>query len=153
MDYQEQIRTLRDRFALDWKGIHGAAHWARVRQNGLRLAESTGANTTVVKLFAIFHDSCRQIDGYDPLHGARASTLARELMTAKVSPIELNLLCAACKWHGEGSLAVDVTIGTCWDADRLDLGRIGIKPDPELLCTRAARNHAMIEWAYLRSIS
>jgi len=38
------IETLKQQFALDWTGIHGAPHWARVRENGLRLASATGAS-------------------------------------------------------------------------------------------------------------
>ena len=49
---QPLIRNIRAQFALDWNGIHGAPHWARVRANGLRLAESTGARVPVVELFA-----------------------------------------------------------------------------------------------------
>jgi hypothetical protein len=30
--------VIRNQFALNWRGLHGAPHWARVRQNGLRLA-------------------------------------------------------------------------------------------------------------------
>lgn len=49
---RELIHTIRKQFALNWKGLHGAPHWARVRENGLRLAETTGANRDVVELFA-----------------------------------------------------------------------------------------------------
>jgi uncharacterized protein len=45
----------------------------------------------------------------------------------------------------------DITVLTCWDADRLDLGRVGIRPAAHRLCTDAARDPAMIEWAYRRS--
>jgi hypothetical protein len=31
------------------------------------------------------------------------------------------------------------TIGCCWDADRLDLSRVGIEPDTELMSTDAGR--------------
>jgi hypothetical protein len=41
---RELIRVIRNQFALSWRGLHGAPHWARVRQNGLRLAALTGAN-------------------------------------------------------------------------------------------------------------
>ena len=40
---QDLIRVIRRQFALDWHGIHGALHWTRVRENGLRLAKITGA--------------------------------------------------------------------------------------------------------------
>ena len=39
------------------------------------------------------------------------------------------------------------TIQTCWDADRLDLGRVGITPDPSWLCTEAAKRPEVIAWA------
>ena len=45
----------------------------------------------------------------------------------------------------------DPIIGTCWDADRLDLGRVGVKPNPKLLSTERARSKAVIDWAYNRS--
>ena len=42
---------------------------------------------------------------------------------------------------------------TCYDSDRLDLGRIGveIEPDPDYLCTDVAKDPEMIVWAYERS--
>ena len=67
------IAHLRKHFALDWQGIHGAPHWARVRANGLRLAEITGAHQAVVELFAFLHDSCRLDEYEDPGHGGRAA--------------------------------------------------------------------------------
>ena len=48
---QELVDLIRSQFCLDWFGIHGAAHWARVRVNGLQLARTTGANVKVVELF------------------------------------------------------------------------------------------------------
>jgi len=36
---------------------------------------------------------------------------------------------------------------TCWYGDRLDLGRVGITPDPSRLCTEAARESTLIKWA------
>jgi uncharacterized protein len=49
------------------------------------------------------------------------------------------LLCEAMEYHSEGHLGADVTVQTCWDADRLDLGRVEIQPEPRRLCTEAAR--------------
>jgi uncharacterized protein len=121
--------------------LHGLAHWEQVGQNGLALAaETEGADAEVVLLFALFHDSMRLNDGYDPDHGRRGSGLAREL--ANLVPLErgrLDLLCAACDDHADGLVSGDPTIGACWDADRLDLPRVGIRLDPGLLSTGAAR--------------
>lgn len=37
----EYINFLKNHFCLNWKGIHGAPHWARMRANGLLFAEQT----------------------------------------------------------------------------------------------------------------
>ncbi len=148
------IEVLRAQFELDWHGIHGAPRWDRVRLNGLELARETGANTRVIESFAFLHDSRRLNDGTDPEHGHRAAIFALELRQAHLSldDDEFSLLQAACCGHSDGMLEADITVMTCWDADRLDLGRVGIRPDPNRLCTAAARDPAMIEWAYERSL-
>ncbi len=56
----ELIRSIRQQYRLPWHGIHGVVHWARVLENGLRLASTTGAHLGVVSLFAVFHDSRRE---------------------------------------------------------------------------------------------
>lgn len=147
------VEVIRREFVLSWHGIHGASHWARVRSNGLRLAGLTGANPDVVELFAFLHDLKRANDGLDPGHGRRA---AEFIATLRESHIDLpdrdfEYLLYACEYHSEGLVQANITIQTCWDADRLDLGRIGIKPQARYLCTSAAREPSMIEWAFLRS--
>jgi uncharacterized protein len=151
---QHLIKLIRQQFALEWDGIHGAPHWARVKENGLRLAEQTGARTNVVELFAFLHDSRRLNDGSDPDHGKRAGEFARSLTGTVIDlgQSDLELLVAACEGHSEGSTQGDITVCTCWDADRLDLGRVHIMPRAERLCTEAARDPAVIEWAYKRSV-
>jgi uncharacterized protein len=144
-----------DRFQLERDGIHGVAHWGRVRANGLRLAKVTGARVGVVEAFSFLHDSCREDDNDDPEHGARAAEFARQLVASNVLLLDardLELLTIACRWHSYGTVLDDVTVCTCWDADRLDLGRIGIRPDPARLCTEAAMSPDMLEWAYKRSL-
>lgn len=130
------------------------SHWARVRINGLCLADLTKANTRVVEAFALLHDSCRRNDTDDPEHGLRAGELARRLndrfLALQVE--ELRLLVQACEGHSDGHLVADVTIQTCWDADRLDLGRVGVRPDASRLCTTAARDPRVIAWAFARSV-
>jgi len=148
------IPYLRRQFKLSWQGIHGVSHWARVRQNGLFLAKETGANPAVVELFAFLHDSCRRNDGHDPDHGARAADFALSLhgFVITLPAQELVLLVEACQGHTHERYSDNVTVQTCWDADRLDLGRVGIRPLAEKLCTNAAKNPGTIEWAYQRSI-
>ena len=152
---QELVDFIRSQFCLDWFGIHGAAHWARARVNGLQLARTTGANVKVVELFAFLHDAQRQNDGRDPEHGERAAGLVRELngQFFSLDRPELLLLEHACREHSKGGLEADATVQTCWDADRLDLGRVGKHPDPRKLCTAVARQLETIEAAYRRSIA
>ena len=136
-------------------GSHGLTHWARVLENGLRLAPATGANVTVVALFAIFHDARRRSDSRDPGHGERGAQCATELRAAwlDLTDAEMDLLYEACARHTDGWLEADVTVQTCWDADRLDLPRAGVQVRPERLCTAAARGPAMIAWAAERSVA
>lgn len=150
----ELLQTLRREYRLNWDGVHGYAHWLRVRQNGLRLAEMTGANPRVVELFAFLHDICRQNDIVDHGHGQRAADFAAGLpyVRALLSPEEMDLLQQACTGHTRGQTEADLTVQVCWDADRLDLGRIGIHPEPRFLCTQAARQPEIIAWAYRRSL-
>jgi uncharacterized protein len=136
-------------YALPWDGTHGVVHWARVLANGLRLAEETGARIEVVQLFAVLHDCRRNSEGEDPDHGPRAAEFARTLrgLVFELSDDDFGLLHRACAGHTHERTHPDVTIQTCWDADRLDLGRVGITPDPSYLCTAAARRPEMIFWA------
>ena len=136
-------------YSLRWDGTHGLKHWGRVLENGSRLARTTGADPEVVRLFAIFHD-CRRInEGFDPGHGLRGAEVARSLLGTclDLGDDQFEQLHYACQYHTDGLTEADVTVQTCWDSDRLDLGRVGITPRPQYLCTPAAGDPAMIEWA------
>ena len=73
------LHAVLEDYALPWGGYHGVAHWARVYENGLRLAEETGAIVEVVQLFAVLHDSRRVNEHTDPDHGPRAAEFAMSL--------------------------------------------------------------------------
>lgn len=143
------VREILRGYRLDPHGIHGVQHWARVLENGLRLARVNGADERVVTLFAIFHDSRRWNDLFDPPHGRRGAELATELRGKlfELPDAEFELLYRACEWHTEGREDPSVTVRTCWDADRLDLPRLGIVIDPNRLCTEEARDPQLIAWA------
>ena len=150
----ELIAAIRVQYALPWRGIHGVTHWARVRETGLRLAARTGADPAVVELFAVLHDARRRNEGDDPGHGGRGADLAGAFHGTLIhlSDAAFALLRTACADHTKGLIEADITIQTCWDADRLDLGRVGIVPDPARLCTAAAKESAMRDWAYACSL-
>src|SRR5208283_3634313 len=79
LDLKPLIHRILEDYALPWNGTHGVGHWARVLENGLRLAETTGAKVEVVQLFAVFHDAHRVNEGVDDGHGRRGADLAAEL--------------------------------------------------------------------------
>jgi uncharacterized protein len=147
------LQYLRQQFQIAWWGHHGIAHWARVRANGLMLANHTGANRHVVELFAFFHDSGRINEYEDEGHGVIGATLAKRLKGKffDATDREMDLLCYACDHHSDGMTQGDPTVLTCWDADRLDLWRVGIIPKARYLCTEPARTDAVMEKANRRA--
>lgn len=151
---QELIDYIKQTYALHWNGLHGWAHWVRVYENGMRLAQLNGANQTVVQLFAFTHDMARQSDGADYEHGPRAAGRIRDELQGRfihLDPAELELLTQAVQLHTRGLTQAEITVQTCWDADRLDLWRAGIMPSEKRLCTPQARDPEIISWAMARS--
>ncbi|MCL1979565.1 MAG: hypothetical protein FWG62_00615, partial [Proteobacteria bacterium] len=70
---KELLALIIGQMATNPRGLHGLSHWARVYDNGLRLAAETGADRQVVALFALFHDSRRLTEQADPDHGPRGA--------------------------------------------------------------------------------
>lgn len=151
----DMLVALRREYQLDWDGLHGFNHWTRVRENGLRLAALTGADAGIAELFAFLHDVGRRNDGWDKEHGRRAVDFLDRIAGRFfcLSPERTELLRYACAHHTDGYCDADITIQVCWDADRLDLGRVRIRPDAKYLCTPQAQHPSVIEWAYQRSRS
>ncbi len=138
-------------FKLDLQGTHGLPHWLRVNQRALKLAEVTGANRQVVTLFAYLHDACREDEHEDPQHGQRGAANAMALSAIydlQLSDPDKMLLHDAIFDHSEGKLSDEPTIATCWDADRLDLWRVGITPAARFLSTEAAKTMLKYEIKY-----
>jgi Predicted HD superfamily hydrolase len=123
---------------------HGPSHWLQVEKNAVMLGEHTpGCDLEVARLFALLHDCKRQNEGRDPDHGARAADFAQELFDKGMLHLNhgrLSTLKFAMIHHNGGQVSDDPTIGVCWDADRLDLPRVGTTPDSELLSTQYARD-------------
>ena len=144
IDWPILWKVVSDQFLLGHESLHGPAHWRRVEQNGLLLATRSGADVTVVQLFAIFHDSRRENEGSDLEHGERGAKLATQ-MRGKYFEMEdaaFDKLIHACTWHTTQRHHSDPTIGTCYDADRLDLGRVMIIPHPDFMNTEFGREIA-----------
>lgn len=126
---------------------HGISHWERVERNGLLLA-TPESDVTVIQLFAYLHDSCRENDGYDEEHGPRAAKMIEGLRGTLLKDLtdeQFRMLQEACRLHTSTHRTGNPTIDACFDADRLDLGRVDIIPRPEKMATKkgkkiAARN-------------
>ena len=124
--------------------LHGVAHWERVERNGLLLA-TPECDVTVIRLFAYLHDSCRENDGYDLEHGPRAALMMeslRDSLLKDLSDEQFSLLQQACRQHTSTRSTGNPTIDACFDTDRLDLGRVGIQPDPEKMATARGKEMA-----------
>lgn len=126
--------------------IHGPEHWHRVEDVGLKIAhlmESAGklVDRDVVRLFAVLHDSRRESNNHDPGHGRRGAEYAKVARGRlfEISNEQFNLLYRAIEGHADGYTSNDLTIGACWDADRWDLRRLSIEPDPALISIAAMR--------------
>ena len=156
LDLKPIVDAILAQYSLPRHGIHGVAHWARVLETGVRLSKVTGANIEVVHLFAVFHDCQRVTEKADPSHGLRGARFATELCGKlfDLNEDDFDLLFVACAGHMDHPNDDDVTVQTCWDADRLDLGRVGAKIDPLWLGEGTVDEHAdIMEWADLRAKS
>src|SRR5688500_7587265 len=131
-------------FRLGEMSIHGPRHWRTVEFNALELAKTSGADVLVARLFAVLHDSQRHNESHDPLHGQRAADWAATLRGEyfRLNDARFRLLETACVLHDKGRVSDEPTVGTCWDADRLDLIRIGMAPRAELMSTASGKARA-----------
>jgi uncharacterized protein len=134
-------------FSLTEPTDHGPSHWLNVLRNGMELCHNHPADEEIVRLFALFHDSCRHDEYADPGHGPRGAQLAIHFRQAghfHLDDTRMTLLVTACEIHNGAPPQSNPTLAVCLDADRLDLGRVGITPDPLLLSTPTAQKMARL---------
>lgn len=147
------LQRILKEFRLDPWGHHGVRHWARVRANGRLIAKhEPGVDLLVLDLFAILHDWQRHDEDEDPEHGwrgrAKLATIRRWL--PPMTKQQYGMLEHAIELHNQpdgwdwGSPA----IAACWNADRLDLGRVGITPDRRYLAPSAMPSVEIIAKAH-----
>jgi uncharacterized protein len=145
----ESIRThVMDAFDHGNLGLdHGADHWERVRQHSHAVSRSLGVDPLIGHLFALVHDSQREDEGSDPEHGPRAAAFVlanRAGLFGFLSDGQIAALAHACREHSNGMTQGLPEVQACWDADRLDLWRVGATPDPQWLCTDYAKDEGVI---------
>ena len=123
--------------------IHGVWHWRMVERNAHYLCQFNEADLKVVYLFALFHDCKRENDHRDLEHGPRAERYLRSIRDwVDLSDERFENLCLACATHTLGTKAKNVTVATCWDSDRLEIGRVGFIPDEKFMSTEEAKRIA-----------
>lgn len=130
---------------------HGPGHWARVEAHALLISQSLGISPLVPVLFALVHDSQRMNDDVDPWHGLRAAKFVKENragLFAFLSDSDWATLQEACEKHSDGWVSEDPVLQACWDADRLDLGRVGIIPSPKYMGSAFAKRPEVIKHAW-----
>lgn len=123
--------------------IHGIQHWKTVEANGHYLSKFNCADKDVISYFAYLHDCMRVNEDEDLKHGPRAAMYAQENRhLIDLDDDQFQELFTACKGHTFGRVHDNETVKTCWDSDRLDLGRVGIIPDSQYLFTVEAKRIA-----------
>ena len=135
------IAKLRQFAAMRWPetmgATHGLAHWDRVARFGQMLYQE-GADMDVVMAFAYLHDSERRNNAIDIEHGKRASAFIdtiRHTQLQQLDDEQIATLKRACELHTTTRRTDNPTINICFDADRMDLLRVGIIPQPERMAT------------------
>jgi uncharacterized protein len=127
---------------------HGPRHWKCVALTGLQLAiRDPAIDLLAVFSFAQLHD-CQRVGEYgDPGHGPRAAEITRTAIAAgqvpgfEPSSERAHKLVHAIHDHTTAAATDDPTVGACWDADRLNLWRVGTQPSIEYMSTTPAREH------------
>lgn len=138
-DFRELVDLVEARSTNLSSACHGPEHWKCVAFVGVGIAQECGHDPLVPLLFGLFHDAMRMNDHFDPGHGPRAGELVLELAgTGGLSLAEPALadLFEACKVHTRADPTERLPLGICLDADRVNLWRVSIRPQPRYLSTR-----------------
>ena len=101
------------KFRLGTKSSHGPRHWLTVLRNGLYLYQHHSVEIEVVRLFALFHDSCRHNEYGDPRHGPRGAELAIAFRKAdhfELDESRMDLLTTDCGIHNGGAVQSGSTL-------------------------------------------
>lgn len=124
--------------------VHGLSHWKRVERNGLMLL-TPEVNPKVVRLFAYLHDKCRINNYWDEEHGKRSAKMLykiKDTLLKDLTDDEFKMLYNACYFHTIKQKTGNPTVDACFDADRLDLVRVGIMPAPNRMATQKGKEFA-----------
>jgi len=142
---------------LEALGFHGIPHWERVLINGLMLKQMLPDRVCedTLFLFALFHDSKRENEGSDFLHGIRGGHYFRTCVEEgfidmrivgsepKAKTVYTSVV-KACANHTSNLFDGNPKVAACFDADRLDLNRVRVYPDITKLNYQTAISEQLI---------
>jgi uncharacterized protein len=135
----EVERTCRPYCASHGTFIHGLPHLRQVAYVAARLAACEGADWMQAMVGGFLHDCARKDDGGGQEHAFESARVAKVVLGRHYSNMDVQRLLYAISHHAGGSTTQDPLIGSIWDADRLDLVRLGAEIDQGLLSTVHAR--------------
>lgn len=142
-------RYCRRRFRSELGLEHGPGHWKRVAAFGRMLCDlDPSVDRLVVNAFACLHDVERRDNCDDLEHGPRAAMLVKRIRHTYLPYLndeQIGLLSTACELHTTAPSTGAPTVNACLDADRLDLLRCGIVPDPARMASVAGAGIAARE--------
>lgn len=125
---------------------HSLEHANNVELLSLMLAKKTDADRDVIIWFAYLHDSLRTDDRQDNNHGPVAAMfvdIIRNTYLQYLNDTQIWQLKEACRLHTSTRRTGDITIDTCFDADRLDYWRFGTQPEPKRMATEWGAKYAV----------
>ncbi len=130
--WRDLLASVKVRATMMDSPIHGESHWRGVALAGMRICDLFPAcDRQVMMAFAMFHDSQRLDDDYDPEHGERAAAEVAKSRALRglLNRDQIAKLEKACALHEKGKTTDNPTIGACWDADRANLWRVSVIPN------------------------
>lgn len=149
-DWIQYMREHPDEFPAFISWFHGITHWEHVEAFGLLLAKHyPAADTEVIRWFAYLHDCRRGSDNDGEEHGRVAAKYIRKIRRTFLSDLsdeQIRVLTMACRFHTTKRRTGDITADICLDADRLDLPRVGIKPEPKKMASDIGAEFAKLTY-------
>ncbi|MBQ8715038.1 MAG: hypothetical protein IJ552_07515 [Prevotella sp.] len=140
-----------------WKNVHhGLQHWKQVERLGVFMSRLTeGTDEDVIRWFAYLHDIKRVSDGRDYNHGEKAAKYIDTIRKSYLKDLDdkqIEKLKTACAQHTTTNKTDDPTINICFDADRLDLSRVGTIIVPSRLATAIGRKLSELSYKYMSEL-
>lgn len=152
-DWLDYMAERPDEFPAYTSWFHGVTHWEHVEKLGLMLAkECPEADTDVIRWFAYLHDCRRGTEEWCEEHGRLAAKYMSRMRTTFLSDLtdeQFKTLMKACYHHTTKRRTKNLTADLCLDADRLDLERVGIKPDPKQMASSIGARYAAMPYVEL----